>query len=649
MTGTLGTSALPRTLLAAIAAAALAIVPAADAAKPKPSLRVAKLGSPPAEVDQGGAFSVSGKVANDGERAGAATVRFALRRGPDAGPLGVTLRGRRIDEVPAGESVRFVHTVEVPADTAPGEYGLAACVRKRGATGPKLCEIAPGRVLVGGVRLVPGEDSGPTDPPPGPSDPGPTDPGAPPTQFTSGARSIGDSLFPQIGNGGYDARHYEVLLDYNPATNSLESATTTMTAKATQNLSDFSLDFQGLTVDGVRVNGRDANFSRDATKLIITPSNGIPQGSEFEAEVDYSGTPQEVTDPDGSKEGWIRNSGPVLDGAFTVNEPVGAQSWFPNNNHPTDKAAYDFEITVPVVSTALGTGELVGAGPTSNGDGTHTWHWREDDPTASYLTTATSGAFNFATRTINETTPGAPGTLIEYRAIDSSYTALEVGTLNAGLDEIPAMTNFLGEIYGPYPFESTGAVIDSAPGIMYALENQTKPHFSLPTLGALLHEVAHQWMGNSVTLASWSDIWFNEGWATWSEWCWEDSSGTSACPTNPDTQFDNNYSSGPDSKWAIAPAVLNNNPANLFSTFAVYTRGAMTLEGYRQIVGHANFVDLAKRLNTEFRHDTISTAEFIAVAKQESGFTGAQLQRLDDYFQQWLYGETEPTITPDTF
>ena len=246
--------------------------------------------------------------------------------------------------------------------------------------------------------------------------------------------------------------------------------------------------------------------------------------------VSYRGTPVEITDPDTSIEGWIRACFPLAppqtcDGAFVVNEPMGAQSWFPANNYPTDKAAFDTIITVPSAKTALGVGELVRR--TDNGDGTSTWHWREDDPTATYLTTATVGDFVYTEGSMVERSTGR--TLPVYNAIDSTATTEQQTSINGALAQAAAQVNFLSDLYGRYPFDSTGAVADRAAGVGYALEVQTKPHYSggftsgnpSINIGTQLHELAHQWVGNSVTLERWSDIWFNEGWANWTEWYWE--------------------------------------------------------------------------------------------------------------------------------
>ena len=165
--------------------------------------------------------------------------------------------------------------------------------------------------------------------------------------------------------------------------------------------------------------------------------------------------------------------------------------------------------------------------------------------------------------------------------------------------------------------------------------------------GTLAHEIAHQWFGNSATLEDWNDIWFNEGWAQWSATAWSFAVGNST--TSTEKFFADNYASGPAAKWAIAPAVLDGDPANLFLTFPTYTRGAMTLEGYRQIVGDERFFAFARTLQSRFAYGNVSTPEFIAVAKERSGLQGAELALLDTYFRQWLYGTTKPTVVPADF
>ena len=472
--------------------------------------------------------------------------------------------------------------------------------------------------------------------------------------FSPGATSLGDPLFPQIGNGGYDARHYDVDLRYDPVTNRLEAGTRTlMVARASKGLSSFSLDFQReLTVTGVAVNGAPAGFEgRDAAprlgrnpkvtqpaKLIVTPPAGIPAESRFTVEIAYEGEPRPLVDPDLSSEGWIRAcSRPGdCDGSFTVNEPLGAQSWLPCNNHPSDKATVDTTITAPASHVALGAGEL--AARTENPDGTATWAWVEGERVPTYLLSATVGRFDLA----ETSAAGRP----VYGAIDSAGPAVAKEGVRRSARALPGMLRFFAGRLGPYPFGSAGYVADWVPSVGYALENVTKPHFSgtrrgpaMPR-GLLAHEVAHQWRGDSVTPSDWSDIWFSEGWATLGEALW---TGDGAAP-----RLLRAVLRSDERSFRLAPAELR-NPKDLFDSFTVYSRPGAMLEGYRQIVGQRRFRGLAHDLSGAFAYGSIDERAFLRRAVARSGFGGRRRARLRAYFEQWLHWNERPRLTPADF
>jgi len=449
---------------------------------------------------------------------------------------------------------------------------------------------------------------------------------AAPTAPDVGAQSIGDSIFPTIGNGGYDAQHYDLNLTYVPGAHLLEG-TTTMTAVATQPLREFSMDFDGFTIVALTVNGipaTNARASDNANKLVIDPATPLKVGERFSVAVTYAGSPPVITDEDNSQEGFL----PDGDGAMVVCEPVGSMGWFPNNDTPADKATYDISLTVPVGMTVLANGQLVSSDVGATGQ---TWHWRESEPMASYLATATLGHFQVR----HDTT--ADGINIDIGvALPYAFPPVDDGTL----DRLPEILSFLESLYGPYPFTEAGAIVAPAP-VTYALETQTKPNFPLPPDPVTLaHETAHQYWGDSLALNDWKDIWLNEGFATWSEWAFDERRNGGATLAS---DFAGVYAKT-GTYWSLPPA----NPgsgANIFST-EVYERGGATLEGLHQIVGEDAFLNIMRTWYARNRNGNVDTAGFIAVAKE---LGGVDQDRLGDYLQQWLYGTTKPTITPQTF
>jgi hypothetical protein len=206
--------------------------------------------------------------------------------------------------------------------------------------------------------------------------------------FRPGEPGLNDPYFPLDGNGGYDVEHYLLDLAYDPATDLL-SGTATITARATQNLSAFNLDLDGLTVRSVEVNNGSASWSRDGGELTVTPKRGLPKGHRFTAEVKYDGVPEAVSDQFGTS-GFLHTD----DGALVVGEPHVAATWFPVNDHPLDKASYTFRITVPEGLEVVANGRLQSR-KTRNGK--TTWAWRAAEPMASYLATASVGDFRFDT------------------------------------------------------------------------------------------------------------------------------------------------------------------------------------------------------------------------------------------------------------
>jgi aminopeptidase N len=430
-----------------------------------------------------------------------------------------------------------------------------------------------------------------------------------------GATSAGDPLLPGGGNGGYDVQHYDLDLRITPGGRPTLAGTATITANATQALSRFDLDLTGLDVGKVTVGGVPAAYTRTPGKLVVTPPKPIARG-RFTVGVAYSGTPREINDGALGKYGWIRTG----DGIFVGDEPDGAHTWFPGNDHPSDKATFGFRITVPSALTAVANGRLTGT--TRSGESV-TYSWQARDPMATYLAMVDVGRFKVRSgRT--------PGGVPVYVAVDPSVDA---GGLDTLYDQTVKVTDAWAKLFGPYPFDSTGAVVDDAP-VQFALETQTRPEYvaamaAIPTVVA--HELSHQWFGDSVTVTQWSDIWLNEGFATYAEWMW----GEREDPRDTvQHQFDSRYAQArSDDLWKVPPAAPGST--GLFGR-SVYERGAMTLHALREKVGDQRFFAILRSWTAEHRYGNATTPQFVALAQRVSGM---DLHRL---FQAWLYDRGRP-------
>lgn len=429
-----------------------------------------------------------------------------------------------------------------------------------------------------------------------------------------GERGVGDPYFPDLGNGGYDVERYDLDLTWKADAQVLEGVTT-IAATATQDLSRFDLDLSGLEVRSVEVDGTAATFTRDATELVITPAEAIRDGDDLTVEVTYGGEPEPIRQgTDLFEVGWHSDGRE----AYVASEPAGAATFFPVNDHPSDKATYSFEVTVPS-DLVVATNGLTSA-RVDNRDGTTTWSSSARDPIASYLVQVAIGDYEVVDG--GRSAGGVPIRHVLHR--DHLPAARET------LARTAEMLDVMAGVWGPYPFEVYGVlVVDEDLG--FALETQTLTLLGSGSTGPgdaeglLVHELAHQWVGNAVSPATWKDIWLNEGMATYGEWMWTERTGG---PTAAERARDVRG-------VGLDAPPGDPGPDELFAS-TVYQRGALTLQALREEVGDDAFLRILPAWVEEHRHGAAATADFIALSERISG------QPLDELFDEWLYGQGLP-------
>lgn len=438
----------------------------------------------------------------------------------------------------------------------------------------------------------------------------------------NGADGIGDPYYAQLGNGGYDVQHYSLALEVDPATNAI-TATETIEAKALERLSSLNLDFEGLTVDTVTVNDAAATFVRQDQELTITPTKPLSANRSFSIGITYHGNPKPVTPITSAevlgKVGWFHNAD---DSINVMNEPNGAASWYPVNNHPLDKATYHFDIRVPKPWVVAAPGVL--RETKEEGDYLH-YLWDMNQPMASYVT-----SINIDHYTVE--TASGPNNL----PLRSYFPPGFPDRLKKPYSRIPEMIEYFSSFFGPYPFDAYGVVIagnalcDMTNG--WAEEVQTLSLYCPDTFNETLvaHELAHQWFGNSVSLERWQDLWLKEGMARYAEWMW--------FTRDQDLDAMNNRFVLPNLSRAYAAPPGQPRVDKLF-THDAYQGGALIFHALRLKVKDEAFFKILRTYLERYRYGNAGSEEFIAVAEEISG------QELKGLFETWLTEAKPPELS----
>ena len=376
---------------------------------------------------------------------------------------------------------------------------------------------------------------------------------------------------------------------------------------------------QALAVDSVKYhNNPVTRWVHDTDQLIIRFANPLPSSTADSVTVFYHGVP-----PDNGFGSFVQsthNGAPVI---WTLSEPYGASDWWPCKNGLNDKAdSIDIFISTPSAYKTASNGLLVSISPA----GTNTiYHWKHRYPIATYLVCL--GVTNYAS--FNQQVPYGNDTLklVNFIYPEDSATAV------AELPLIIPMIQLYDTLFGIYPFqrEKYGHAEFGAGG---GMEHQTMTFVNEFQFALIAHELGHQWFGDKVTCGSWTDIWLNEGFATYlSGLCYEhldpslwirfrqvriaqitaQPGGSVYCPDTTDIN-------------------------RIFNSRLSYAKGALILHQLRTIMGDSAFF---AALNN-YLNDFSLAYGFARTENLKAHFESSYGQDLSWYFNDWYTGEGYP-------
>lgn len=429
-----------------------------------------------------------------------------------------------------------------------------------------------------------------------------------------GGESSGDPYYPEVGNTGYDVASYDLDLTIDVAGIDTLSGIANIELRTQAPLDRLSFDLVGLNVESTSIDGVAATHEQTADKLRVFPANTLAPNETFTVTVTYGGEPIDTNSLTRiGVIGWYDLGSTT---SVTIGEPVGARTWFPVNDHPSDKATYSITVDVAEPLVGVSNGELV-EDSTANGRRRTTWEMRQ--PMASYLATVSVGDYALISSEPAATTAVPVEDAIPTRLVD---------IFDGDFEQTDEMLDVFAELFGPYPFDEYGVlVIDGE--FSFALETQGRSLFSAAFVDGdgsieriVAHELAHQWFGNHVSPATWRDIWLNEGFATYAEDLWIEF-GRGGDLAQLEARLLERATASP------SPAPGDPGAAGLFDG-SVYRRGGLTLHALRLRVGDAEFFDILQTWLVRFGGGAASTRDFIELSEELSG------DDLTDFFAGWL-------------
>jgi aminopeptidase N len=436
----------------------------------------------------------------------------------------------------------------------------------------------------------------------------------------------------------YDVQHYIIRTRFDVPNKTVIGDETVTLKPLLADFKSFELDAAAMKIESVTLDESQATlqWTQPPGKLSIALDRAYQPTETIAVRIKYQATPERglyfVPASRGSFFG-----GPRPAQIWTQGQPEDNHYWFPSYDFPDDKVTSEQYITTPSNEIAISNGALVET--INNPDGTHTFHWKMEQPHGSYLISMVVGEYV----KLSDAFKNVP---IEYYTYPGTETVAR-----RSFEKTPRMMEWFSRVVNyEYPYNKYAQTVVSS-FIFGGMENitattqsdteilrNTGERASSSTQNLVAHELAHSWFGNLVTCKDWSHAWLNEGFATFMEASFkEHEEGRDAylaeMQANAETYFME------DQYRYRRPIVYDRyrQPIDLFD-MTLYKKGAVIVHMLRETVGDELFWKAINRYLVDNQYRNVVTADLQRAFEQTTG------QRLDWFFNQWVYGAGFPEL-----
>lgn len=430
----------------------------------------------------------------------------------------------------------------------------------------------------------------------------------------------------------YDVSWYRLDLNMERTNTNVSGSATHKSRVTASALSQYIFELHpNFTIDSIHINQNSVAFTRNGNAVSATLSTAAVQGDWLTVQIWYNGTAPNSGSAaigNGLSNATSQSWGNRV--TWSLSQPYAAYEWWPCKQNLSDKADSCMVNITTDSTNKVGSNGLLQQVVAMAG-GKARYEWKSNYPIDYYLISVSIA--RYVEYSFNANPQGSPNpVLIQNYIYDNPQTLIN---FQSDIDDTKDMMELFATQFGRYPFDQEKYGHCMAP-FSGGMEHQTMTTQGFFDFTLTAHELGHQWFGDYVTCATWSDIWVNEGFASYSEYlALEGLQPANAAPHMQDVH--DNVMSQPDgSVWFTDTTQVN----RIFSSRLTYEKGSALLHMIRfELNDDSVFFRVLRKYLQQFAYGNATALEFKQVLETESGMN------FTPFFNQWFYGEGYPTLS----